>query len=368
MIAKAATATLLLGDERTPAQKDMGAGPAAQDSPGDQGPTHGGPKRPAMANDKPRRTINRLRVSVAALLLAAAAGGGYLYWDNARRYETTDDAFIASRQFSVAPKVSGYITAVPVTDNQHVVAGQVIARIDDRDYRTALAQAEAQVAAARASIANIDAQIEVQKAQVDADPGAGRSRTRPASPLPTCRRSAIDMLARENAIALQTAQQNDTALLQQQAGLDTAKAGVTAAQRQIAALEAQRGTAQANLANAIAQRDQARLNLSYTIDHRGAGRPRRPIFPAAVGQYVRPAPPSAGSFRRGHLGERQFQGDPARSHAAGRGGDGCTSTPIPNAHFAAMSPASRPARGPPSRCFRPRTRPETTSRSSSACR
>ena len=50
-------------------------------------------------------------------------------------------------------KFSGYITAVPVTDNQHVVAGQVIARIDDRDYRTALAQAEAQVAAAQASIA-----------------------------------------------------------------------------------------------------------------------------------------------------------------------------------------------------------------------
>ena len=81
-------------------------------------------------------------------------------------FETTDDAFIAARQFAIAPKVSGYITAVPVTDNQHVAAGQVIARIDDRDYRTALAQAEAQVAAAQASIENIDAQIAVQQAQV----------------------------------------------------------------------------------------------------------------------------------------------------------------------------------------------------------
>ena len=67
-------------------------------------------------------------------------------------YETTDDAFIAARQFAIAPKVPGYITAVPVTDNQHVATGKVIARIDERDYRTALAQAEAQVAAAQASI------------------------------------------------------------------------------------------------------------------------------------------------------------------------------------------------------------------------
>jgi membrane fusion protein (multidrug efflux system) len=100
------------------------------------------------------------------LLLAAVAGGGYLYWDYASHFETTDDAFIAARQFAVAPKVSGYITSVPVTDNQHVAAGDVIARIDDRDYRTALAQAEAQVAAAQANIENIDAQTAVQQAQV----------------------------------------------------------------------------------------------------------------------------------------------------------------------------------------------------------
>ena len=62
-------------------------------------------------------------------------------------FESTDDAFIAARQFAIAPKVSGYVTAVPVTDNQHVDAGDVIARIDDRDYRVALEQAEAQVAA-----------------------------------------------------------------------------------------------------------------------------------------------------------------------------------------------------------------------------
>jgi membrane fusion protein (multidrug efflux system) len=75
-----------------------------------------------------------------ALLLAAAAG--YLYWDHSAHFESTDDAFIAARQFAIAPKVAGYVTAVPVTDNQHVNKGDVIAEIDQRDYRNALAQAE----------------------------------------------------------------------------------------------------------------------------------------------------------------------------------------------------------------------------------
>src|SRR5262249_332476 len=86
--------------------------------------------------------------------LNLAAAGGYLHWDYGRHFESTDDAFVASRQFPIAPKVSGYITAVPVTDNQHVAAGDVIARIDERDYRIALDQAQAQVASAEASIQN----------------------------------------------------------------------------------------------------------------------------------------------------------------------------------------------------------------------
>jgi hypothetical protein len=50
-----------------------------------------------------------------------------------------------------------------------VAAGDVIAHIDDRDYRIALQQAEAQVSAARASIENIDAQLDVQQAQISAN-------------------------------------------------------------------------------------------------------------------------------------------------------------------------------------------------------
>jgi membrane fusion protein (multidrug efflux system) len=84
-------------------------------------------------------------VALGLVVCAFAAAGGYLYWNYARHFESTDDSFIAARQFAIQPKVSGYITAVPVTDNQHVASGDVIARIDDRDYRIALDQANAQL-------------------------------------------------------------------------------------------------------------------------------------------------------------------------------------------------------------------------------
>ncbi len=90
--------------------------------------------------------LRPIAIALALPLLLATAAGSYLYWDYARHFQTTDDAFIAARSFSMAPKVSGYINAVPVTDNQHVGAGDVIARIDDRDYRVALDQAKAQLA------------------------------------------------------------------------------------------------------------------------------------------------------------------------------------------------------------------------------
>lgn len=79
--------------------------------------------------------------------MLAATSAGYLYWDNAQHFETTNDAFIVARQFAITPGCRATITAVPVTDNQHVAAGAVIARIDDRNYHIALAQAEAQTAA-----------------------------------------------------------------------------------------------------------------------------------------------------------------------------------------------------------------------------
>jgi membrane fusion protein, multidrug efflux system len=221
-------------------------------------------------------------VGLIALLLAAAAG--YLYWDHTSHFESTDDAFIAARQFAIAPQVGGYVTAVPVTDNEHVNKGGVIARIDQRDYLAALAQANAQVAGAQAGIRNIDAQIDTQDAQITAAQAQvnqaqanleltkvtwGRDKPLVSQGWATAQQGTVDV-------------QN---LKAQQAAVDSAQATLKVAQRQIDTLRAQRASAEASLEQAEAQRDQAKLNLGYTIVT--ADQPGTVVnLTGAVGQYA----------------------------------------------------------------------------------
>jgi membrane fusion protein, multidrug efflux system len=241
------------------------------------------------ASEKPRKSWLRRHpvlapVGLAALLLAAAAG--YLYWDYTAHFESTDDAFIAARQFAIAPQVAGYVTAVPVTDNQHVDKGGVIAQIDQRDYRAALAQADAQVAAAQAGIHNIDAQIATQDAQIAAN------QAQVAQAQANMELSKVTW-GRDKPLVNQgwaTAQQGTIdvqTLKAQQAAVDSAQASLKVAQRQIDTLKAQRASAEANLAQAEAQRDQAKLNLGYTTVI--ADQPGRVVnLTGAVGQYAQP--------------------------------------------------------------------------------
>ncbi|MHC2331432.1 HlyD family secretion protein [Bradyrhizobium sp. USDA 4454] len=241
---------------------------------------------PPEAAPKKRGFLRRRPVvsAIGAVLLAAALGGGYLYMDYAEHFESTDDAFIAARQSALAPKVSGYITAVPVTDNQHVAAGDVIARLDDRDYRVALAQAEAQVAAAQASIENVDAQLDVQQAQIAANQ-AQVDQAQAALTFAQQQATRYQHLEQTGYGTVQNSEQYTSQLHQQQASLLSAQATLNLAQRQVESLKAQRKSAVANLAQAEAQRDQAKLNLSYTTVT--AAQPGRVVnLSAAVGQFA----------------------------------------------------------------------------------
>jgi membrane fusion protein, multidrug efflux system len=221
-------------------------------------------------------------VGIIALILAAAAG--YLYWDYAAHFESTDDAFIAARQFSIAPEVSGYLTAVPVTDNQHVAAGGVIARIDQRQYSIALRQAEDNVTAAEDNIRGIDAQIAVQQANV-AQAQAQVEQAQANLVFAQQQATRYDQLSQTGYGSVQNAQQYDSQKLQQQASLKTNQASLVAAERQVDQLKAQRATDEASLAQAKDQRDQAQLNLSYTsVTADQAGRIAN--LSAAVGEYA----------------------------------------------------------------------------------
>ena len=95
-----------------------------------------------------------LMAGAAVVALAGAAWAGFDYWTVGRYLVSTDDAYVQADNTTIAPKVSGYLSAVLVGDNEPVKAGQVLARIDSRDYAVALDQAKADVAAALAAIAS----------------------------------------------------------------------------------------------------------------------------------------------------------------------------------------------------------------------
>jgi membrane fusion protein (multidrug efflux system) len=229
--------------------------------------------------------IKRAALALAISLgVASVADLGYHYLTRWQYQETTDDAYVQADSTIIAPKVSGYIAEVLVTDNEKVSAGQMLARIDDRDFKTARNQARADVAAAEAAVKNLDAQIELQgpviqqqAALVDAADAnlkfAEQERTR------------YDDLMKTGSGTIQRAQQTDAALRAQSAQLQQEKSGLLAASKKIEVLSTQRAQAAAQLDRARAVEQQAELNLSYTqitapVDGTVGARTLR------VGQYV----------------------------------------------------------------------------------
>ena len=102
-----------------------------------------------------QRAVKRAALALALTLgIAAVADLGYDYLTTGRYLESTDDAYVKADSTIISPKVSGYIAQVLVGDNQPVKAGQLLARIDDRDFKAALDQAHADVAASEAAVRN----------------------------------------------------------------------------------------------------------------------------------------------------------------------------------------------------------------------
>jgi len=220
-------------------------------------------------NTKTSLRPSRQAIKRAALVLALALGAagaadfGYGYLTTGRYLESTDDAYVKADSTIVSPKVSGYLAEVLVGDNQPVRAGQVLARIDDRDFRTALNQARADVAGAEAAVRNLDAQIALQQpiiAQETADVAAAEANLQFARE----EQARYDGLMKSGSGTIQRAQQTDAALREKLAQLQHGKSGILAAERKVDVLTTDRAKAVAQLDRARALEAQAALNLSYT--------------------------------------------------------------------------------------------------------
>ena len=215
----------------------------------------------------PARRRGLIKKSALALVLLAAAGMagsyGHTYWTTGRFLESTDDAYVKADYTTIAPKVAGYIDTVLVQDNQHVTTGQVLARIDDRDFRSALAQANAEVDAAAAAVRNLDAQMVLQQSLIEqAKAAIGVSQS--ALTFADADAERYRDLMKTGSGTVQRAEQTESARGQATAQLQRDQAGLVAAQNKVTVLATEREQAKAQLDRSRALAHQAELNLSYT--------------------------------------------------------------------------------------------------------
>jgi membrane fusion protein, multidrug efflux system len=220
--------------------------------------------QPKISLRPSRQVIKRAALGLTlALGIAGLADFGYGYLTTGRYLESTDDAYVQADSTIVSPKVSGYIAEVLVGDNQPVKAGQLLARIDDRDFRTALDQAHADVAASEAAVRNFDAQIALQQPMIEqqtADVAAADANLQFAQQ----EQARYDGLMKSGSGTIQRAQQTDAALREKIAQLQHGKSGLLAAQKKVDVLTTDRAKAVAQLDHARAVEQQMALNLSYT--------------------------------------------------------------------------------------------------------
>jgi membrane fusion protein, multidrug efflux system len=244
------------------------------------------PTVPAVVEPTPaRRSFRRiLTTTAAAVLLAGAVWGGQYYWTIGRFLVSTDDAYVKADNTTIAPKVSGYLTEVLVGDNEHVKAGQVLARIDERDFKVALDQAEADVAAAGAAINSKRAQLDVQQAVIAAAKATIEVDTATRTFASQENKRYTDLAATGYG-SVQNAQQAQSRNAGAEAAILRDTANLASAEKQVELLKAEIVQATAAAARASAIQRQAELNLSYTtitapIDGVVGNRTLR------VGQYV----------------------------------------------------------------------------------
>jgi membrane fusion protein (multidrug efflux system) len=100
----------------------------------------------------PRRRRRIGRYLVAAAVLVLLCGGGYYLWKYLNTYETTDDAQVDGHINAISGRIAGNVIEVRAEDEQYVNAGDVLVRLDSRDYEVALAKAQADLGDAEAAL------------------------------------------------------------------------------------------------------------------------------------------------------------------------------------------------------------------------
>jgi membrane fusion protein, multidrug efflux system len=268
-----------LGRERVAelGRPEPGEAPTAKrPSPADRAPAPGGGETaialaPSDAdagagNPKPPRRAAAKVALALGLVLALGAGGwyGHYWWTTGRYLVATDDAYVGAKNATLAAKVMGYVADVAVDDNAHVHEGDVIARIDDGDYRLAAQTARDNIATQQATVDRIGKQVTAQQAAVD------QAKAQLVSAQAAATRAELELnrqqeLAARNYASRQTLEQAQASRDQANAAVQGGQAALEAAQANVDVLKAQQVEALRTLDQFRTALAKAERDLSFTV-------------------------------------------------------------------------------------------------------
>jgi membrane fusion protein (multidrug efflux system) len=217
---------------------------------------------------KRQRLSRRTLVLGAVVTLAVGVAGWFGYdWLTVGRFTvSTDDAYVQAYNTTLAAKVAGYLASVPVTDNTYVHTGDVIATLDDGDYRLAVDSARGKVATQEATIARMAHQIAAQEAAVE------QSRTQLVSAQAAAKRTELELdrqnlLVARDASSRQLLEQAQANRDQAVAGVQGARAAIDSAAANVDVLKGQRQEAISTLDELKTALAKAERDLSFTVIH-----------------------------------------------------------------------------------------------------
>ena len=200
--------------------------------------------------------------------------------------ESTDDAYVRADQILISSHIAGYVESIPVKDNETVKQGQLVATIRDDDYRAKVANAEAELAAARSAVEVLSGQAIVQSrviAAASADVRAAEAGLKQTRLEHARQRDLVDD-GTTSRRELESAEADEARL---SASLDQKAAERDAAQYTLQVIRAQGLQAEQAVRTKEAELDLARIDLGYTriVSPAGGQLSERASLP---GEYVTP--------------------------------------------------------------------------------
>jgi membrane fusion protein (multidrug efflux system) len=250
---------------------------------------------PAKGRAKPSR---RALIAVGVAVVVALAG--VIYIASAKPTAGTDDAYVQADNTVVAPKVRGLIAEVYVRDNQAVVAGQPLLRLDAEEYDARVAAAAADLQAAQASVEAAQAALTSHAAEETLAASTVREvqtsirATDAQSQKADADRGRYERLVAGGAVAQHDADQYRAAAVSADADAERSRAALEVSQNQAILTRSHRATLQAGLEQARAAEAKARAALDLAHQDQANSIIRAPIAgvvgarQAQPGDYVQP--------------------------------------------------------------------------------